>query len=138
MWQRKSTKEIRPVALRLRFSPLYALGFSLFAATVMTVAMSWGFRGHLLSPFPPVTLSRAFRALPFYFMFMFLGLYLTQILRRIPKIPDRAAMICDQCHEVTDYTTDPHCSCGEHLELLAHWRWVPGDEKRPSYVERTV
>jgi hypothetical protein len=123
-WQRKTPREIRRVDRRLRFNPVFAVCFSLFAATVMTLAWSWGFRGNLLPPFPPMELSRAFRVFPLHFLFMFLGMYVLQLLRRIPKIPDRAAMICDQCHQVTDYTTDPHCPCGGRLELLAHWRWV--------------
>jgi hypothetical protein len=48
MWQGKSSEAIRRVDRRLRFSPVFALGFSVFAASVMTVAMSWGFRGYLL------------------------------------------------------------------------------------------
>src|ERR1043165_519770 len=102
MWQRKSPEEIRRIDRRLRFVPTFAIGFSLFAAIVMTVAASWGFWGYLLPPSPPIPLARALRALPFFFLFMFLSLYLTQIFRRIPKIPDKSAMICDQCHEITD------------------------------------
>ena len=67
---------------------------------------------------------------------MFLGTYITETLRRIPKIPDRAAMICDQCHEVTDYTADPHCPRGGLRELLAHWRWVRDDQKHLTQVDQ--
>lgn len=138
MWQRKPNETIRRVDRRLRFSPVFALGFSIFAASVMTVAMSWGFRGYLLPPYPPVSLARAFRVFPFYFLFMFASLYLTQIFRRIPKIPDKAAMICDQCQRITDYTTDSRCPCGGHLELLAHWTWVPHPSDPPESTPPTT
>ena len=134
-WERKTPREIRRVDRRLRFSPVFALWFSLFAATVMTIAWSWGFRGKLLPPFPPMELGRTFRLFPFFFVLMFLGMYIMQTLRRIPKYPDRAAMICDQCHEVTDYTTDQHCPCGGRRELLAHWRWVRDDQRHLSQVD---
>jgi len=138
MWQRKTSDEIRRADRRLRFSPLHALGFALFAATVMTLAASQGFWGHLVQPTPTMPLGRAFRAFPFFFVFMFVTLYISQVVRRIPKIPDRAAMICGQCHEVTDYGTDPHCHCGGHRELLAHWRWISDDPKRPLGATRAV
>src|ERR1044072_7199904 len=132
MWQRKSPEEVRRVDRRLRFRPLYALGFSLFAATVMTLAASQGWWGFLVQPRPTISLGRAFRLFPFYFAFMFLGLYLTQLFRRIPKIPDRSAMICDRCHTITDYKTDQRCPCGGRFELLMHWTWVPHPSDPPD------
>ncbi len=138
MWQRKTINEIRRVDRSLRFSPSYSLAFAVFAAAVMTIAASWGFWGYLVPPQPPLPLGRALRVFPFFFVFMFLGLYFTQIFRRIPKIPDKSAMICDQCRRVTDYTTDPHCPCGGHLELLTHWTWVPDDETKSARVDKFV
>ncbi len=137
MWQRKSPEAIRRVDRRLRFAPTFAIGFSLFAATFMTVAASWGFWGYLVPPHPPLPLARAFRTFPFFFLFMFLGLYLTQVLRRIPKIPDKSAMICDECHEITDYTTDERCPCGGRLELLMHWTWLPHPSDPPDATPPT-
>ena len=127
MWRRKTSEEIRRVDRRLRFNPIFALWLSLFMATVMTLSRSVGFAGKLVPPIPPDPLAYAFRAFPFFFIFLFLALYVPQIVRKIPKLPDRAAMLCDRCQEVTDYSTDPHCHCGGHRELLAHWHWVPDD-----------
>jgi hypothetical protein len=138
MWQRKSPEEIRKGDCRLRFVPTFALGFSLLAAVVMTVAASLGFWGYLLPPHPPIPLGRAVRALPFFFVFMFLGLYLTQISRRIPKIPDKSAMICDRCHEITDYTTEARCPCGGRRELLMHWTWIPHPSDPPDSTPSTT
>ena len=42
--------------------------------------------------------------------------------------PNHTAMLCPRCHEVTDSSTDLHCHCGGHRELLAHWNWVPDNE----------
>lgn len=134
MWQRKSAEEIRRVDRRLRFMPTFAIGFGLFAATVMTVAASGGFWGYLVPPQPPFPLARAFRVFPFFFLFMFLGRYLTQIFRRIPKIPDKSAMICDRCHAITDYTTDQRCPCDGRFELLMHWTWVPHPSDPPDPI----
>ena len=138
MWQCKTPEEIRRVDRRLRFSPLFSLGFALFAATVMTTAASWGSWGYLVPPQPPQPLGRVFRAFPFFFAFMFLALYIAQIVRRVPKIPDRSAMICGRCQQITDYTVDTQCSCGGHRELLAHWTWVPDDDKQSARVDKVV
>ena len=132
MWQRKTPAEIRRVDRRARFSPIYPLGFAFFAATLMTLARSWGYGGYLLPPLPPMPLSRSLLAFPFYFALMFAFLYLMQIVRRIPEIPDHSAMLCDRCQRVVGYTTDPHCSCGGRLELLTHWRWVGEDATKQS------
>jgi hypothetical protein len=137
MWQRKTAEAIRRVDRRLRFVPTFAIGFSLFAATFMTIAASWGFWGYLVPPHPPLPLARAFRVFPLFFLFMFLGLYLTHVFRRIPKIPDKSAMICDECHEITDYATDERCSCGGRLELLMHWTWVPHPSDPPDSTPPT-
>ena len=138
MWQRKTPEEIRRVDRRLRFSPLFSLGFAVFAAAVMTIAASWGFWGYLVPPQPPQPLGRVLRVFPFFFAFMFLGLYIAQIVRRIPKIPDRSAMICGRCQQITDYTTDSQCPCGGHRELLAHWTWVADDDKQSARVNKVV
>jgi hypothetical protein len=95
----------------------------------MTLGASQGFWGHLVPPRPTLPLGRALCIFPFFFVFMLVAMYFAQTLRRIPKYPDHAAMICDRCHEITDYTTDPHCPCGGRRELLAHWRWVRDDQK---------
>ena len=138
MWQRKTPEEIRRVDRHLRFGPMFSLGFALFAATIMTIFASWGFWGYLVPPQPPQPLGRVFRAFPFFFVFMFLTLYIAQIVRRIPAVPDHSAMICERCRQITDYTMDTRCPCGGHRELLAHWAWVPDNEKRQSRVDKVV
>jgi hypothetical protein len=139
MWQRKPVEEIRRVDRRLRFMPTFAIGFGLFAATVLTLDASLGFWGYWVQPYLPISLSHAFRAFPFFFVFMFLSLYLTQVFRRIPKVPDKSAMICDRCHTITDYQTDQRCACGGRLELLMHWTWVahPSDPPDPHATPPT-
>lgn len=132
MWQRKSPEEVRRIDWRLRFIPTYAVGFGLFAATVMTIAAWWGYWGYLVPPRPPISLARAFRAFPFFFLFMFLSLYPTQVFRRIPKVPGKSAMICDRCLTITDDMPDQRCPCGGRLELLMHWTWVPHPSDPPD------
>ncbi len=138
MWERKSREEIGRIEFRTRFDPRFALFIALFAATLMTLARSWGFGGHLLPPLPPKPLAQVIYAFPFFFIAMFLVFYLPQLIRRTPKYPDRDAMICEHCHEVTDYTTDLTCRCGGRRELLRHWRWVPDDSKPAVRVQKSV
>ena len=97
-----------------------------------------GFWGYLVPPQPPQPLGRVLRVFPFFFAFMFLGLYIGQIARRIPKIPDRSAMICVRCKQITDYTTDTQCPCGGHCELLAHWTWVPDRDQQSARVDKII
>ena len=138
MWQRKSPEEVRRIDRSLRFNPTYAIGLGLFAAAVMTIAAAWGFWGYLVPPRPPLPLGRAIRVFPLFFLFMFLGLYLTQVFRRVPKLPDKSAMICDRCHTITDYTTDERCPCGGRWELLMHWTWRPDPSDPPDPTPRTL
>ena len=135
MWERKSPEEIRRVERRTRFDPRFALFMALFAATLMTLARSWGFGGYLLPPLPPKPLLQVAPVFPFFFVTMFLVFYLPQLFRRTPKYPDRDAMICGRCHEVTDYTTDRLCQCGGRREFLRHWRWIPEPKRRPTDVQ---
>ena len=122
MWERMTPEEIDRVDRRLRFSPLHSLGWASFAATLITIFASYGFWGPDSPSHQPQSIEELFRAFAFFFVTMFLILYILQVVRRIPL--NRSAMICGRCKQVTD-TTDTHCPCGGHRELLAHWTWVP-------------
>jgi hypothetical protein len=132
MWLRKSPEQIRGIERRTRFNPIFALIMAVFAAALMTLGRSWGYGGYLLPPLPPKPLWQTLHLFPFFFAAMFLVFYLPQILRRRVKYPDRDAMICDQCHDVRDYTVDRQCRCGGRLEPLRHWMWVPHHSDPPD------
>ena len=138
MWERKSPEEIRSVDRRTRFNPLFALIMASFAATLMTLGRSWGYGGYLLPPLPAKPLLQVLWVFPFFFVVMFLVFYVPQILRRHVKYPDRDAMICDRCHEISDYTADLGCRCGGRLEPLRHWRWLPEPPQQAATVARSV
>ena len=125
MWERKTPEEIRRIDRRLRFSPLLSLGWALFVAALSTIAASWGFWSPDAPSHQPQSREELFRWFAFTFVLVFLIMYITQRVSKIPINFSRSAMICDRCKQVTDYTTETQCSCGGHRESLAHWTWMP-------------
>lgn len=137
MWQRKNQSEIRRIQRRFRFSPLYAFLFAIFAGCVLTLFRSMGWRGYLLPPTDSIPLWRAAYIFPVGFAFVFVLLYVFQLVSKVPRVPDHDAMICDRCHRVTGFTEQTECECGGRLELLRHWTWVPDSVKSKELPQRS-
>ena len=97
-----------------------------------------GWQGYLLPPTDPIPLWRAAYIFPVGFAFVFVLLYVFQLVSKVPRVPDHDAMICDRCHRVTCFTEQAECKCGGRLELLRHWTWVPDSSDLPERSNQSL
>ena len=128
MWTRKSPSEIATQDRIARFDPLPAILWALLVGALTLLADVGG--GWYDGPrwMPPVSVSRALPHGAFVVVAVFLLIYIAQLvfggwwLRS-----DHQALFCPRCHAVQPKKSGTHCSCGEQLELLRNWKWLPDD-----------
>ena len=127
MWTRKSPSEIAAQDRRARFGPLPAILWALLITALTFIADLAG--GWYYAPWrPALSVSRALPHVAFVLVAAFVVLYIAQLvfdgwwLRA-----DHQALFCPRCRTVQPKGSGTLCTCGEQLELLRNWKWIPDD-----------
>ena len=128
MWIRKSPSEIAEQDRRARFNPLPAV---LWALLIFVLAFITGVGARVWNvppTGPPLSVPDAFRIEGEFAVVAFIVIYVAQLvfggwwLR-----PNTNALYCPRCRAIESKKSRTHCACGEQLELLRNWKWIPDD-----------
>jgi hypothetical protein len=81
---------------------------------------------------PTLSASRAFSHAITISVLAFIIVYVAQLIFRGWWLrPDNQSLFCPRCRTVQPKRSGTHCACGEQLDLLRNWKWIP-DEISPS------
>jgi hypothetical protein len=112
---------------RARFGPLPAILWALLVGALTFLADVGG--GWYYAPWVPIrSFSHALLHAAVVSVIAFIIVYVAQLLFSGWWVrPDHQARFCPRCRTVQPKTSGTQCACGEPLELLRNWKWIPDD-----------